>query len=211
MCNSEQAVVKKRKLPIVRILFGFASVLVVLAAVNLNCQTVYSAEAAVTAADLTQTVNKLGLLPSDPGYGFDLLAKQPHEAVALLVEQLHPIARRAYFESKKTNESRHVIACLRALRYITGRTFVVSTKAKLHDDERQFLDFDKAMRDSNSSHKIHFFGVWMSRDAEYVAPQDAQLAIIKEWKRFQKDDGQTFIYRPAAPAAKSMDDWYWFG
>jgi hypothetical protein len=166
---------------------------------------------AVTPDQLAKTASQLGLRPSDPGYGFDLLAQDPYEAVTLLVKELHPIARRAYFEDKKTDQSRHVIACLRALRYITGRTFSVTTKAKLNDSERQFLDFDKEMHDSNPSHKIHFFGVWMSRNADYVAPEDAQLAIIEAWKRFQKEEGKDFKYRPAASAAKSMDDWFWFG
>jgi hypothetical protein len=164
-----------------------------------------------TSAGLAKTVNELGLRPSEPGYGFDQLAREPHEAVALLVGQLHPIDRGPYFENKKTDQSRHVIACLRALHYITGRTFVVTTATRLNDSERQFLDFDKKMHDSNPSHKIHFFAVWMSRNAEFVAPHDAQLAIIKEWKRFQRDEGSDFKYRPAASADKSMEDWYWFG
>jgi len=161
--------------------------------------------------DLTQCVRQLGLQVSDPAYGFDLLAQKPHQAVALLVDQLHSIKRGLYYESKKTDQSRHILACLRALHYITGRTFVSATGDRLNDDERQFLDFDKQVHDQNPSHKIHFFGVWMSRDAEYVAPKDAQLAIIEEWKHFQKAEGETFAYKPAASAAKSMEDWYWFG
>jgi len=187
-----------------RFILAIAAVLLAFALVN-------PVALAATSAELAKTVSELGLKPADPGYGFDLLAQEPHEAVALLVKELHPIAHRTYFEGNKTNQSNHVIACLRALRYISGRTFSVTTKAKLNDGERQFLDFDKEMHDSNPSHKIHFFGVWMSRNADYVAPEDAQLAIIEEWKRFQKEEGKDFKYRPAASAAKSMDDWFWFG
>ncbi len=162
-------------------------------------------------SELAGTVSRLGLNQSDPGAGFDLLEKSPHQAVELLVQELHPIKRGAYFENKKTEQSRHVLACLRALRYITGRSFSVPTRSKLSDDEKQFLDFDKEMHDNNPGHKIHFFGVWMSRDAEYVAPQDAQLAIIEKWKDFVRSEGKDFLYHPAASAKDSMDSWYWYG
>jgi hypothetical protein len=51
----------------------------------------------------------------------------------------------------------------------------------------------------------------MSRDAEFVAPEDAQRAIIEQWKQWQHDFGGTLQYRPAKNPADAMDDWYWYG
>jgi hypothetical protein len=141
---------------------------------------------------------------------FDLLSANSHLATKLLIKELHPIPRKAYYPSGKTDESRHVLNCLRALHYLTGKTFSATTKEKLTPDESQFLDFNTKMHDVNPGHKIHFFGVWMSRDAEFVAPLDAQQKIIDLWKKWQREYGQTFVH--SSPRAKDcMDDWVWFG
>ena len=108
-------------------------------------------------SNLTSTVHRLGLNPKDPIDGFDLLAKSPELAVPLLAEELHPIKRGKYLEGKKNADALHVFACLRALRFLTGRTFSATTNAELNYDEKQFLDFDKEMHDENPSHKLHFF------------------------------------------------------
>jgi hypothetical protein len=134
--------------------------------------------------------------------------------VPLLVEQLHTLPRRTYFKTSKTAQSRHVIACLRALHYISGKTFSAATKANLSDDERQFLDFAKAMGDSNPGHALHFFGVWMSRDAEILAPLDVQKAIIEQWRTYAGEIMQkppAKLAKPPKPAAQAKDDWYWYG
>ncbi|MBS1992791.1 MAG: hypothetical protein JSS83_19875 [Cyanobacteria bacterium SZAS LIN-3] len=166
---------------------------------------------AVDESELRRAAVEVGLKSEDPSAGFDLLAQDPHRSVALLVAELHPIARRTYFEGKKPTGERHVVGCLRALRYITGRTFVAATGSALSADEKQFLDFDQDMHDSNPSHKLHFFGVWMSRNADFVAPTDVQKAIIKSWRRFQETDGRTFNYKPRSSAANCIDDWFWYG
>jgi hypothetical protein len=141
---------------------------------------------------------------------FDLFSSNSHLATKLLIEELHPIPRKAYYPSGKTDESRHVLNCLRALRYLTGKTFSATTKEKLTPDESQFLDFNTKMHAVNPGHRIHFFGVWMSRDAEFVAPLDAQQKIIDRWKKWQGEYGQTFVH--SSPRAKDcMDDWVWFG
>jgi hypothetical protein len=141
---------------------------------------------------------------------FDLLAANSHLAAKLLIKELHPIPRKTYYPSGKTEESRHVLNCLRALRYLTGKTFSAATKQKLRPDESQFLDFNTEMHDANPGHRIHFFSVWMSRDAEFVAPLDAQQKIIDQWKQWQEEYGDTFVHSPLK-AEDCMDAWVWFG
>ena len=172
-----------------------------------------SVGAADLADKLVRAVQELGT-PDRDQERFDVLATAPQRSVPLLVEQLHPLPRRTYFTTSKTAQSRHVIACLRALHYISGKTFSAETKAKLSDDERQFLDFAKTMGDSNPDHALHFFGVWMSRDAEIVAPTDVQKAIIEQWRTYAKEVAHqetSKLAKPAKPAAQAKDDWYWYG
>lgn len=161
--------------------------------------------------ELRNVVKHLGINKQDIERDFQLLENDPHRSVALLVDELHPIVHKAYFETKKTFASRHMIYCLRALHYITGETFAATTKYKLTDDERQFLDFKTRMHDANPLHTLHFFGVWMSRDADFVAPEDTQRTIIKMWRQWQSDNGQTFKYRPSKKPMEAIDEWYWYG
>jgi len=179
------------------------------------CQTNPSTTAQTVNRDkdpqLQQTVKWLGLESRDAGQDFEKLRSNPHVAASLLVAQLHPILRKAYYPDHRTKDSQHVICCLRALRYLTGITFSAKTNEKLSDDEKQFLDFKTEMHDTNPEHKLHFFGVWMSRDAEFVAPEDTQKRIIDQWRKWQHDFGGTFQYSPTKKPSDAMDDWYWYG
>jgi hypothetical protein len=161
--------------------------------------------------ELAQVVRALGAKDEKVADDFQRLRQDPHAAVRLLVAELHPIPRKLYYEHMKTQQSNHVISCLRALHYLTGLTFSAKTASRLTDDERQFLDFDKEMHDSNPTHKLHFFGVWMSRNADCVAPDDVQRAIIKQWQQWQQQNGATFQYRPAKSPTDSMEEWVWWG
>jgi hypothetical protein len=161
--------------------------------------------------ELVQTVKMLGLAADKPARGFEILARSPRQASVLLVGQLHTLKRGLYYPSQRTDQTRHVLACLRALHYLSGRTFAAPTAAKLSDDERQFLDFDQQMHDTNPLHRLHFFSVWMSRDADYIAPEDAQTAIIKQWQQLIKEEREPVNYKPAADPSKWMNDFYWFG
>lgn len=156
-------------------------------------------------------VNQLGSRSRDLNKDLEVLRANALIAAPLLVSQLHTIPRKTYYEHSKTDCSRHVVACLRALRYLTGISFTASTKSKLSDDERQFLDFDKEMHDANPSHRLHFFGVWMSRNADFVAPLDVQRGIIRQWKQWSSQHASNFHYAPSAPPGDSMDSWFWYG
>ena len=162
-------------------------------------------------AQLEATVKQIGIGGGYISSDLALLQKQPHQAATLLVKELHPIPPKMYYSNVKTEESRHIIACLRALHYLTGLTFTATSSEKLTDDQKQFVDFDKQMHDRNPSHKLHFFGVWMSRDAECVAPIDAQRKIVKHWQQWQAAHAETFQPAHSGNPADFMEEWYWFG
>lgn len=160
---------------------------------------------------LPSTIKTLGVRAENISKDLDSLATDPQQSVRLLVAELHPIRRKTYFESKKTKECRHVIACLRALHYLAGFTFSSPSAETLTDDEKQFLDFRIRMHDENPGHALHFFGVWMSRNADIVAPADAQRNIIKQWHHWVTESGNSFNSAHSGTAAESMDEWFWFG
>jgi hypothetical protein len=166
---------------------------------------------AQTVKQLTTSDENLDKLCAD----LEKLAVAPRESVRLLIAELHPIPRKAYYPGKKPKDERHVVAVLHALRYLTGTTFSAKTKTKLStklwDDEEQFLDFNKQMHDENPSHEIHFFGVWMSRNADIFAPEDAQREIIRKWKHWLETDGKDFNAIPKKTPAASSEDWVWYG
>lgn len=160
---------------------------------------------------IKQTISQLGSHTRDLNGDLRTLAYDVHSSVEFLVSELHTIPRKVYYEQAKTAQSRHVIACLRALRYLTGLTYSATTNSKLSDDDRQFLDFDKQMHDANPSHQLHFFGVWMSRNADFVAPLDVQRSIIRKWQAWLKGPGRDFSRAPISSPEETMDNWYWFG
>ena len=78
--------------------------------------------------------------------------------------------------------------------------FTGSTKyrfKKSEKDRKYFLTI-------NGNTKIPFFGVWMSRDVIYIAPQDTQKEIIEKWKKWYFISGKTFEYNPV----EDIDKWY---
>jgi hypothetical protein len=162
-------------------------------------------------AKVAQVVLELGTKSEDISNDLALLQEHPHQAVALLVAELHPIPRKMYYEKAKTKNSRHVISCLRALHYLTGLTFSAVSAARLTDDERQFLDFKDQMHDANPGHELHFFGVWMSRNADCLAPQDSQTKIIEQWRAWQSQNAESFRSPHSGNPANFMEQWFWFG
>ncbi len=158
-----------------------------------------------------QLVKSLGVMSKGITGELNALNDDRHTAIKLLIGELHPVKSRTYYPSSTPEEVRHVIACLRALHYLTGLTFSAETRSRLNDDQRQFVDFKNQMHDDNPTHELHFFGVWMSRDADIVAPIDTQRKIINRWREWQKKNSESFDYAPPAKAEKCMDSWYWFG
>jgi len=131
------------------------------------------------------------------------LLERPADAVCNLIQGLHPVATRhvSGYDESPDREALAVVWRLRALRFVTGcQDFRAPTKDALsHPDEagRQFLE-------RRGSRRLPFFAVWMSRDSLYLAPPDAQAAIIAQWKRWFSENGSRFDYR----ACESSDDWY---
>src|SRR6266700_4843804 len=114
---------------------------------------------------------------------FELLYKNPRRSSELLISSLAPVRRGQYRYDKHPQ----VVWNIRGLRSLTGLNFRATTNSKLDDDESHFLDL-------NAKREVHFFGTWMSRDRVWVAPLDAQTAIIGKWREWFKNRGQTFTY-----------------
>ena len=110
-----------------------------------------------------------------------LFYSNPYRSTELLIATLEPTARGNFHEHPR------VVWAIRALRSLTGLDFQATTKATLTRDERNFFDPDTAGQ-------IPFFGVWMSRDRVWVAPQDAQIAIIKKWRVWFVKHGSNYKF-----------------
>ena len=125
---------------------------------------------------------------------FDVLYKNPSRSAELLISSLVPVRRGEYVNGKHPQ----VVWNIRALRSLTGLDFRAPAHADLTEDEDHFLDHDP------KTDEVHFFGTWMSRDRVWVAPQDAQTAIIGKWREWFSQHGKSFKY-VNDPVA---DHWY---
>jgi hypothetical protein len=110
-----------------------------------------------------------------------LFYSNQYRSTELLIAALKPTRRGNYHEHPQ------VVWTVRALRSLTGLDFRSTTKATLTEDEANFFDPD-------STGQIPFFGTWMSRDRVWVAPQDAQIAIIKKWRMWFAEHGRRYKY-----------------
>jgi hypothetical protein len=139
------------------------------------------------------------------------LGRAPAEAARLLVLELHPVegvrvmADEQY--ATRWRDTEHVVWCLRALRSLTaGMEFRAKTSHKFGDTviERNRLQFIGGKQYAKDG-TVRFFGVWMSRDSLYLAPQDAQRKIVEMWKSWYESQGNGFAY---TPFKDDPDGWY---
>ena len=106
-----------------------------------------------------------------------VLYRHPALAAEVLVARLEPVA------PGKHSETPRVVWYIRALRSLTGLDFKASTKARLTDDEKKHWGASAP-----------FFTWDLGWDETWVAPKDAQVAIIHKWRAWFAREGKTFHY-----------------
>ncbi len=157
-------------------------------------------------SDAAAVIEGLGVTPISTRTAerqFEVLARAPAVSACHLVQEIvvvrattiRPDDYAAYAHEM------HVIWCLRALRFLTnGLVFKATTRenpAGWDETRRDLLSPD-------STKRVPFFSVWMSHDIVFVAPEDAQDDIIRQWEEWYQRRGATFPYKNAT----SVDDWY---
>jgi hypothetical protein len=144
----------------------------------------------------------------------DLLARRPDVAACHLVHSLHVVrdTHVAGYEQDRHPDTMQVIWALRALRYLTGcKDFRAPTAEDVtgwEETRRGFLLRDERGVSSDTALAkpgVKFFQTWMSRDSVFIAPPDAQRAIITQWVQWYREAGSHgFEYRRCEP----VDAWY---
>jgi hypothetical protein len=131
------------------------------------------------------------------------LRQNGRAAVTLLIATLQPIPEEKVLQEHQNahRETMHVVWALRALRYLTGQDFRAPTAHVFGDAEDERTRAELLKKDDAT---VPFFATWMSRDSVYIAPVDAQRAIIEAWRRWlsQLDENWTPISEPG------INDWY---
>jgi hypothetical protein len=123
----------------------------------------------------------------------EIFYRHPEEAAGILISELRPIKRGRYPDGQHPQ----VVRMIRALRSLTGLDFRGTSTARLSADETHFLEAKK-------NGEVRFFGTWMSRDCDWVAPKDAQIEIIKKWCAWFAQHGHGYAY----VNDRNFDHWY---
>lgn len=126
---------------------------------------------------------------------FEVFYSNPQESTRILIGELKATKRGHYL----TGQHPHAVWIVRALRSLTGLDFQARTEEDLSADESHFLALNAKRKG-----ELEFFGTWMSRDSVWVAPKDAQLEIIREWKEWYARYGRSYKY----VNDHNVDDWY---
>jgi hypothetical protein len=82
----------------------------------------------------------------------------------------------------------HVIWCWRALRMITSLDFEGATKRE------KSVAYHDSLYDKLSG-KVKFAYVWPVKSVVYVAPGDAQLEIINQWRAWYRSEAKKYIFK----------------
>lgn len=149
----------------------------------------------VSDASITAAIKRLpSTSDADFPYAhFHTFYSSPVRSTELPIAALKPTSRGKYLSGQHPQ----AVGIVRALRSLTGLDFMATTTAELSSDEAHFLDL-------NAQHQIRLFGIWMSRDSTWVAPKDAQIAIIKQWKDWFSQHGHSHKYVKDT----NFDNWY---
>ena len=136
---------------------------------------------------LVKDVRTLGISDSSHLYSkLSLLEKNSSKAVELLIRELKPIPEIGRILPEEVDKyliQVHVVWCIRALRYLTAIDFTARTNYVFSDSEKVRSQFVHS-KDGACS----FFGVHMAHDVIYLAPLDAQRAIILKWQDWYKSN-----------------------
>jgi hypothetical protein len=157
--------------------------------------------------DLESIVKDLGKF-NLPDQQFEKLREDPLKGARLLTEELRVIheTRIVNWEHDAHKEAIHVIWCIRALRYITGgldfraRTAHEFGNSEIEQRRKYWLNLGR------EDGELPFFAVWPSRDSLYVAPKDAQKAIIAKWLEWYREEAATFEFNPLRK--DNPEEWY---
>jgi hypothetical protein len=156
---------------------------------------VASAQPAPTDGQIRTAIAKLGVGTDENGFAeFEVLYRSPRRSAEILIASFKPIRRGQYLGGNHPQ----VVWNIRALRSLTGLDFRAATQADLTADEAHFLGHDP------KTDEVEFFGTWMSRDTVWVAPVDAQTTIIRKWRKWFREHGETFAY----VNDRNFDHWY---
>lgn len=134
------------------------------------------------------------------------LASMPARAAGILVKELHTVPETKLLAGEIRPGTEHVLWCLRALRFLTGgKDFCAASqhsfgRTESERNRKYWLEFKNGAC-------LSFFAVWPSRGSQYIAPRDAQKAIIEQWRRWYEAEGRGFDYRPLTDRAP--EKWLW--
>jgi hypothetical protein len=143
-----------------------------------------------------------------------VLASEPAAAVCQLLRSLHVVhdTHIVGYEQEKHPDTMRVIWALRALRYLSNchefRASTADDPAKWDELRRDWLLRDEhgvPVVSWKSTDRIPFFATWMSRDSVFIAPPDAQKAIIEQWRQWYLDTGRRGFHFQTCDSA---DRWY---
>ena len=157
--------------------------------------------------DIRRSVESLGAEGNDDFAAVRGLAKTPADSVGALIAALHILPHPEQAKAiQDTPAVTHLISCIQALRYITGKDFCATTERKFghsyeETNRRYWLYFEH-------STCLTFFAVWPSRGRFYLAPLDAQQKIISQWQSWYAREGGAYQY-PSPPTDAEKDLLCW--
>lgn len=109
--------------------------------------------------------------------------KAQRRAPELLLKELRIIhAPRVLDQEEKSARDLHVLWCLRALEEIYGLRFSAPTNHRFDPEDRLESDREMETESEDRPHEYYFYDFRETLLTYYLAPEDVQASVIKQWK-----------------------------
>jgi hypothetical protein len=144
---------------------------------------------------LTRCLDRMaGVIPgSDTLVDWDTFRTHPQRTIELILPTLKPVRRGLSLGAP------NMVWRVRVLQRLSGLAYTAPTRAKLKAEEARWLAPDSLRR-------VPFAGENAKLGMTYVAPADAQKAIIAHWRMWWASDAK----KPELPMKRHDDDRTWW-
>ncbi|MCE1189683.1 MAG: hypothetical protein LWX56_11150 [Ignavibacteria bacterium] len=135
----------------------------------------------------------------------EILQTNSSIAIKMLIAELKPVQgplRIPMGKEKKYSEIMYLINSVRALRYFTGQNFTATTNYCFREREKQIFD-NLTYGKKSADYQMDLF-VCTSTWTIYIAPQDVQVSIIKQWQDWYIQNKDKAFPKKNVP----VSDWY---
>jgi hypothetical protein len=156
-------------------------------------------------AAIAEIVGNLGRhdLPTDSA-DYEALCSNPRLSCRILIDSIWVIQDPMNAMERDSLGTTHMLTIIGMLHCLSGG-LQFSAKSN-YDFSRTVPDeYRRDWLDLDQDDRLLFLAYWLSHEQLFIAPEDAQAKIIKEWRNWFKKLSSDYVFKPI----QGVDFYYW--